>query len=227
MRAKDVMTKHVVSVLPDVEVRTAAETMIRDGISAVLVTDEHGALVGILSEGDLLHRRELKTQLRRSWWLQLFTSDRQLASDYVKSHARKVRDVMTTRVIAVNPDSSLSDIAKLFDRHHIKRVPVIENKKVVGIVSRANLVQALANAEELSSPGESDAALKREIDHRIADQPWGRRPFSIHVNQGNVDIFGIVYDDNERDAIRVAAENTPGVRNVTNNLRVAATFAED
>jgi CBS domain-containing protein len=227
MQAKDVMTKHVVSVPPDVEVRAAAETMIRNGISAVLVTDEHGALVGILSEGDLLHRRELKTQLQRPWWLQLFTSDRQLASDYVKSHARKVRDVMTTRVIAASPDSSLSEIARLFDRHHIKRVPVIENKKVIGIVSRANLVQALANAEELNSPGETDAALKREIDHRIADQPWGRRPFSVYVNQGNVDIIGIVFDDNERDAIRIAAENTPGVRNVTNNLRVSSSFAED
>ncbi len=112
MRAKDVMTKHLVSVLPDVDVRAAAETMVRNGISAVTVIDEHGNLVGILSEGDLLHRRELKTQWRRSWWLDLLTSDRQIAADYVKSHSRKVRDLMTTKVVTVTPDSTLGDIAE-------------------------------------------------------------------------------------------------------------------
>lgn len=227
MRAKDVMTKHLVSVLPNVDVRAAAETMARNGISAVTVTDEHGNLVGILSEGDLLHRRELKTQSRRSWWLELFTSERQIAVDYVKSHSRKVRDVMTTTVVTVSPDSTLGEIARLFEKHHIKRVPVIEDGRLVGIVSRANLVQALANTKDLIPSDETDAMLKREIDHRISVQPWGRRPFSVYVSKGNVDISGIVYNDDERDAIRVAAENTPGVRTVTNNLRVMPTPIED
>lgn len=227
MRAKDVMTKHLVSVLPDVDVRAAAETMVRNGISAVTVIDEHGNLVGILSEGDLLHRTELKTQWRRSWWLDLLTSDRRIAADYVKSHSRKVRDLMTTKVVTVTPDSTLGEIARLFEKHHIKRVPVIENKKPVGIVSRANLVQALANTSDLLSADETDTMLKREIDHRITAQPWGRRPFSVHVSKGNVDIIGIVYNDDERDAIRVAAETTPGVKTVTNNLRVVHAPIED
>lgn len=227
MRAKDVMTKHLVSVLPDVDVRAAAETMVRNGISAVTVIDEHENLVGILSEGDLLHRKELKTQSRRSWWLELFTSERQIAVDYVKSHSRKVRDVMTTTVVTVSPDSTLGEIARLFEKHHIKRVPVIENERLVGIVTRANLVQAIANTRDLIPTDETDAMLKREIDHRIGVQSWGRRPFSVHVNKGNVDICGIVYNDDERDAIRVAAENTPGVQTVTNNLQVVRAPIED
>ncbi|WP_424628475.1 CBS domain-containing protein [Bradyrhizobium sp. SYSU BS000235] len=227
MRAKDVMTKRLVSVLADVDVRDAAETMVRNGISAVIVTDQNGNLAGILSEGDLLHRGELRTQSRRSWWLQLFTTERQIAADYTKSHARKVRDVMTTDVVTVSPETSLGDIARLFEKHHIKRVPVIEDGHLAGIVTRANLVQALANTKDLISSNETDAMLEREIDRRITAHSWGRRIFSVHVSKGNVDISGIVYDDKERDAIRVAAENTPGVRSVTNNLRVMPTPIED
>lgn len=219
MKARDVMTSHLISVLPDVDIRAAAEIMARNGISAVTVINEQGDLVGILSEGDLVRREELKTaESRGSWWLEMFAFDQ--ASDYVKSHSRKVRDVMTTRVVTASPDTSLGEIAGLFENHHIKRVPIIEDGKPIGIVSRANLVQALANVPELVSQDESDAMLKREIDHRILSQPWGRRPFSVLVNNGNVDLSGIVYNEDERAAIRVAAENTPGVRAVVDNLRV-------
>ncbi len=222
MKVRDVMTKHLVSVLPDVHVHEAAQIMASNGISALTVIDERGSLVGILSEGDLLHRRELNTETRHSWWLDLFASDRELAADYVKSHSRRVRDVMTTKVITTSPDDTLGDVARRFEKHHIKRMPVIENGRPIGIVTRANLVQALANAKELPLQDDTDTMLKREIDRRIAEQPWGRRPFSICVSDGNVDITGIVYNDNERDAIRVAAENTPGVGAVANNLRVIA-----
>ncbi|EKS29745.1 CBS domain-containing protein [Afipia felis] len=227
MKVRDVMTKHLVSILPDVHVREAAQMMASNGISALTVVDELGSLVGILSEGDLLHRRELNTETRRSWWLDLFASDRDLAADYVKSHSRRVRDVMTTKVIAASPDDTLGEVARRFEKHHIKRMPVIENGRLIGIVTRANLVQALASTKELPSPRDTDAMIKREIDHRIAEQPWARRPFSICVSNGNVDITGIVYNDNERDAIRVVAENTPGVGIVVNNLRVVARPIED
>lgn len=227
MKVRDVMTNHLISVLPDVHVREAARMMAGNAISALTVVDAHGSLIGILSEGDLLHRRELNTETRRSWWLDLFASDRELAADYVKSHSQKVRDVMITKVITASPDDTLGDIARRFEKHHIKRMPVIENGRLIGIVTRANLVQALASMKELPLPDETDAMLKREIDHRIAEQPWGRRPFSICVRNGNVDISGIVYNDNERDAIRVAAENTPGVGVVANNLRVVSRPIED
>lgn len=219
MKARDVMTPHLISVLPDVDIRAAAETMARNGISAVTVINERGELVGILSEGDLVRREELKTtQSRRSWWLEMFAFDQ--ASEYVKAHSRKVRDVMTTRVITASPESSLREIAELFEQHHIKRVPIVEDGKMIGIVSRANLVQALANMPESISQDERDAMLKREIDHRILSEPWGRRPFSVHVSEGSVDLSGMVYNEDERAAIRVTAENTPGVRAVVDNLRV-------
>lgn len=222
MKVRDVMTKHLVSVLPDVHVRDAAQMMASNGISGLTVVDEHGSLVGILSEGDLLHRRELNAETRRSWWLDLFASDRELAADYVKSHSRTVRDVMTTKVITISPDDTLREVARRLEKHHIKRMPVIENGRLIGIITRANLVQTLANTKELPLPHDIDAMLKREIDHRISEQSWGRRPFSICVSDGNVDISGIVYNDDERDAIRVVAENTPGVGAVANNLRVIA-----
>lgn len=227
MKVRDVMTKHLISILPDVHVREAARMMAGNAISALTVVDARGSLVGILSEGDLLHRRELNTETRRSWWLDLFASDRDLAADFVKSHSQKVRDVMTTKVITASPDDALVDIARRFEKHRIKRMPVMENERLIGIVTRANLVQALAGMKELPLPNETDAMLKREIDHRIAEQPWGRRPLSICVSNGNVDITGIVYNDSERDAIRVTAENTPGVGAVANNLRVVSRPIED
>jgi CBS domain-containing protein len=168
------MTSHLISVMPDVDIRVAAETMARNGISAVTVIDQKGDLVGILSEGDLVRRQELKsTQSRRSWWLEMFAFDQ--ASEYVKAHGRKVQDVMTTNVVTASPDTSLREIAELFEKHNIKRVPIVENGKMIGIVSRANLVQAIANASELVSPDETDAMLKREIDHRISGQHPGQQ----------------------------------------------------
>jgi CBS domain-containing protein len=215
------MTSHLISVLPDVDVQAAAKTMARNGISAVTVINERGELVGIVSEGDLVRREELKTaETRGSWWLEMFAFDQ--ASDYVKSHSRKVRDVMISNVVTASPDSSLREIAELFEKHHIKRVPIVEDGKMIGIVSRANLVQALANMPEFVSHDESDAMLKREIDHSILSQPWGNRPFSVQVSEGRVDLSGIVYSEDERAAIRVAAENTPGVKAVVDNLRVMA-----
>src|SRR3569623_844029 len=169
MKVRDVMTKHLISILPDVHVREAARMMAGNGISALTVVDARGSLVGILSEGDLLHRRELNTETRRSWWLDLFASDRDLAADFVKSHSQKVRDVMTTKVITASPDDALVDIARRFEKHRIKRMPVIENGRLIGIV----------------------------------------------------------YNDSERDAIRVTAENTPGVGAVANNLRVVSRPIED
>jgi CBS domain containing-hemolysin-like protein len=129
---------------------------------------------------------------------------------------------MISNVVTASPDSSLREIAELFEKHHIKRVPIVEDGKMIGIVSRANLVQALANMPEFVSHDESDAMLKREIDHSISSQPWGNRPFSAQVSEGRVDLSGIVYSEDERAAIRVAAENTPGVKAVVDNLRVMA-----
>jgi CBS domain-containing protein len=143
MRAADVMTTDVVTVGPDACVVEVAETLLASRIGAVPVIGERGELVGIVSEGDLMRRPETRTERRRAWWLEAFVGRRTLANDYVQANAQKVGDIMTRNVVTATPDTPLGEIAALLERHHIKRVPVVRDGKVLGIVSGANLIQAL------------------------------------------------------------------------------------
>ena len=145
MNAADVMVSNVISVRSDTSVEKIAEVLLANRISAVPVVNDKDALVGIVSEGDLIHRVEAGTERHRSWWLELLTGKEILAHEFVKSHARKAADVMTHPVVSVKPDTPLGDIASLLEKHRIKRVPVVNNGKIVGIVSRANLIQALVS----------------------------------------------------------------------------------
>ena len=146
MKARDVMVAPVITATPHATIKSVAETFLKYRISAVPVVDDKGALVGIISEGDLMHRAETGTERQRPWWLQAIMSQDGLALDYVKAHARKVADAMTRQVITASPETSLQDIAALLEKHAIKRVPIVENGQLVGIVSRANLVQVFASA---------------------------------------------------------------------------------
>lgn len=223
MKARDIMTPHVISVGPDATVDAVANTLISNGVSAVPVVDIACKLLGIVSEGDLIRRSELKTTRARSWWLGLLTSTDQLAADFAKSRAVNVKDIMTTDVLTVAPDAPLQEIAEILERHGIKRVPVVEEGRVVGIVSRANLIQALAALRKRDfDVDRSDEGLRKQIQDSFKGMPWATRPFNIVVHQGNVELWGMVYSDEERKAVRVAAESTPGVTGVTDNLRVIA-----
>src|SRR5437016_10449224 len=143
MRAADVMTTDVVAVGPDARVVEVAETLLASRISAVPVIGEGGELVGIVSEGDLMRRSETGTERRRAWWLEALVGRTTLANDYVQANAQKVADIMTRNVVTATPDTPLGEIAALLERHHIKRVPIVRDGKILGIVSRANLIQAL------------------------------------------------------------------------------------
>jgi CBS domain-containing protein len=217
------MTWGVIAVDPELNVQAVVRTLLGNGISAVPVIDHDCKLLGIISEGDLMRRVETGTERRRSWWQELFTTTDAEAMEFVRSHARKAKDVMTSEVITATPDTPLEEIASLLERHHIKRIPIVEDGgQMVGIVSRANLLEALA----ARSPSfnvevdESDAALQREIEKQIEGQPWAARPISIIAHDGTVDLWGFVHSEAEKDAIRVAAESTPGVHAVNDNLRV-------
>ncbi len=220
MQARDVMVRGVISVGPDMPVRAAANTMVQNGISAIPVIGIDAKLLGIVSEGDLLRRTENRTERRRSWWLEMFVSTDTLAQEFVKSHAKAVRDVMTHPVITASPETSLRDIVNLMEKHSIKRVPIVEDGKVVGIVSRANLLQALGSAGDDEDTGEADRALRERILGSIRDKPWASRPVNIIVKQRNVGLWGFVYSEDERAAIRVAAEATPGVQAVHDHLKI-------
>jgi CBS domain-containing protein len=220
MNAADVMTSNVISVRADASVGEIAEILLTNRISGVPVVDDAGDLIGIVSEGDLIHRVEVGTERRRSWWLELLSSKQILAHEFIKAHARKAADLMTRHVITVRPDTPLSDLASLLDKHGIKRVPVTENGKLVGIVSRANLVQALFKPRQdtVAEKAVTDSALRDKILAQLKFEPWWPGDVNVIVRDGAVELWGIVESQVENDAIRVAIEEVPGVRSISNHI---------
>lgn len=227
MQAQDIMVRGVISVSPDTPVRAAAHTMVSNGVSALPVIDIDAKLVGIVSEGDLIRRVENETERERSWWLEMFTSTDALAREFVKSHAKHVADVMTRDVITAAPTASLREIANLMEKHGIKRVLIAENEKVVGIVSRANLMQALASRNRETDAIESDRVLRQRIIDSVKGMPWASRPFNVIVSNQHADLWGFVFSESEKAAVRVAAESTPGVSSVADHLRVLSHLGAD
>ena len=224
MIAADVMISDVITVSADASVNEVAKTLLANRISAVPVVDQQGRLVGIVSEGDLVRRPEIGTERTRSWWLDALSTNRGLADEFVRSHSRKVKDVMARDVVTARPDTSLDQIATLLEKHRIKRVPIVSDGKIVGIVSRANLVQALASLTEKLRPATStsDAALRGQLLARLQKAPRTGSLPNVIVYGGTVQLWGIVNSEAERNVVRVAVEVTPGVRRVIDNLIVHA-----
>ena len=221
MKAADVMVTNVITVRQDTPVAKIAEVLLANRISAVPVVNDKDVLVGIVSEGDLIHRVEAGTERHRSWWLELLTGKELLAHEFVKSHARKAADVMTHPVVSVLPDTPLGDIASLLEKHRIKRVPVATNGKIIGIVSRANLIKALVSSAKAAEQSVDDLTLHGNILAQLRSKPWfDSSTINVVVNNGAVELWGIVDSETEKDAIRVAVEVTPGVRQVSNRLVV-------
>jgi CBS domain-containing protein len=226
MRAKDVMTTHVITVAPDTPVREVATLLAERAISGVPVVDGTGRVVGIVSEGDLMHRTETGTERhpthRRSWWLDGLAAERDLARDYIKSHGRTAKDIMTREVISVTEDTDLGDVATLLETHRIKRVPVMQDGRLVGIISRANLVRALAAAPIPTSTAASvdDRSIRTSLLAELKDKEWAHVwPADIIVRDGVVHFwFTDDQPEEQRAAMRIAAENTPGVRGVEQRL---------
>jgi CBS domain-containing protein len=223
MKAADVMVTTVVTVGPECSIENVADTLLENRVSAVPVVSNGGDLVGIVSEGDLIRRTEIDTERRRSRWLALLIGTQPLAAEFVKSHASRVADVMTRDVIVATPDTPLRHIAALFEKNGIKRVPIMSNGKLVGIVSRANLIQALASArkEIKAAAATSDRMIREELLSRLRTEPWARPSrLNVIVHDGTVEMWGVVRSRAEKQAIRLTAELTPGVRAVNDNLIV-------
>ncbi len=222
MNASDVMTVRVVTIEPDATVQTAAKLMLDRGVSALPVVDKSGRLVGIISEGDLVRRAETGTERKASWWLTFVSGADQLAHDFVKAHGTKVSDVMSRQVVVANPETPLREVARLLESHRIKRVPVLEGDLVIGVVSRANLLQALASAKPHTGGTQpSDSDLRDIIIDRLSAQSWSH-PALVNpiVTDGVVDLWGMALSPSERNAVRVLVEETPGVRGVNDHLSV-------
>jgi len=227
MKARDVMVAPVITTSPRASVKDVAQTLLTHHISALPVTDDKGRLVGMISEGDLLHRHENDTDTRSPWWLLALTGTDALAADYIKGHSRKVADVMTRDVITASPETPLYEIASLLEKHAIKRVPIVENGHVVGIVSRSNLIQAVACAGKHFEMSLADETIRSKLLAHLRAQPWAHIGLlNVTVNGGVVDLWGIARSETERKAIRVAAEEVTGVCAVNDNMRPWPILAE-
>jgi CBS domain-containing protein len=219
MKASDVMTRDIVSAAPEMSLAEALKLMVERRLSGLPVLDSRGALVGVITEGDLLRRAEIDTDSTPSWLTSVFLPGR-AAAQFVRAHAQRVGDLMTWPVYSVSAPASLADIVALMQNYCIKRVPVVEREKLIGIVSRADLLKALL--KELShDPGEapSDAEIQRRLRAEISRLEWlPRFNIDVGVKNGIVELLGIVPDERERAALRVLAANAVGVKAVRDNL---------
>jgi len=220
MQARDVMVSPVITVGKNATVREVASILLEKRISAVPVVDTADKVVGIVTESDLIHRAEAGTERAYSWWLHFLTDDATIAADYVKSHAAKVQDVMTSDVVTAAPEIPLHEIATLLEERRIKHVPIVDkDRNLVGIVSRANLIQAVASARKGLEIPVSDSAIRENLLARLRQQPWAQTGLvNVTVTDGVVDLWGSTESDAERKAFRVAAEAIQGVRAVNDNL---------
>jgi CBS domain-containing protein len=222
MKTADVMTTRVISVPGDMPVNEVAKLLLEHRISAVPVVDADGRLLGIVSEGDLMRREETGTEAHRSWWLSAFTRSDEAAEEFVKSHGRFARDVMTHAVVTVSEDTPLAEVAQTLERRGIKRVPVVRDGRVVGVVSRANLLQGLVAAPAPTAAATvDDATLRARLLATLDRQPWhATLQANIVVSGGIVHLWGLVPTEQQREALRVLAENIEGVRAIEDHLRV-------
>ena len=220
MKAKDVMTSPVVSIEPDASIWQAVRIMLQRHISGLPVIDQKGALVGIVTEGDFLRRAETGTQRRRPRWLEYLIGPGRLADEYTRAHGRKVSEIMTADPLTITEDTPLDEIVRLMEKRQIKRLPVVRDQEVVGMVSRANLVHALASvARDIKPTSASDQAIRDRILAELASQSWAPVALvDLIVRDGVVELWGMITDERERKAIVVAAENAPGVKAVNDHL---------
>jgi CBS domain-containing protein len=220
MKAADLMTSFVVTVTPEATIEYAAQLMLQHRISGLPVTDSDGAVLGIVTESDLLRRAETGTDKRHARWVSLLIGPGRLAQEYVHTHGRKVAEVMTERVFTMTPETPLADLVALMETKHVKRVPVVDQGHLVGIVSRADVMAALVGLlSEKPAGSVTDTDIRNQILAEIDRQPWGPRgSVDVIVTNGVVVLKGTIPDERERAALCVAAENVPGVKAVHDRL---------
>ena len=220
MKAEDVMTREVISIDPDSTVLQAARLMLQHHISGLPVIDNSGNLVGVLSEGDFLRRRETKTEKRRSRWLEFLMGPGRIAAEYSHSHGNKVAEVMTKEVESVDVSTLLEDIVDVMERKRIKRVPVLCGGLVVGIITRSNLMHAMVSLARVAQPGATDdTSIREKLLAEIQKEQWApAASVNVVVHDGVVELWGVIVDERQRQALKVAAENIAGVKEIKDHL---------
>lgn len=220
MRAHQIMTRPVITVTPDTTIVEAANTMLQKHVSGLPVVDATGKLVGMLSEGDFIRRGEIGTQRRRGQFLKFILGPGKAASDFVQEHGRKVSEIMTTEpLLTVGEETPLEKIVALMETNNVKRLPVMRDERVVGIVSRSNLLQAVASlARDFPDPTADDDHIRNRVIDTLARQEWCPFGLSVVVRDGIVHLSGVITEERARQASVVAAENVAGVKKVHDHL---------
>jgi CBS domain-containing protein len=219
MRAHQIMTRPVITVAPDTTIVDAANSMLQKHVSGLPVVNAAGKLVGIISEGDFIRRSEIGTQRRRGRFLRFILGSGKEANDFVREHGRKVAEIMTPEPLTITEDTALEEIVELMEKNKVKRLPVIRDNKVVGIVSRANLLQAVASlARQVPDPTADDDHIRNRIIDALEKNDWCPFGLSVIVRDGIVHLSGVITDERSRRATIVAAENVTGVKKVHDHL---------
>jgi CBS domain-containing protein len=219
MRAHQIMTRQVITVATGAPIVEAAKTMLQNHISGLPVVDETGKLVGVVAQGDFIRRAEIGTQRKRGRWLKVLLGPGKLASDFVHERGHKVGEIMTLDPYTVTEDTTLEDIVDLMEKKHVKRLPVMRGDQLVGIVTRSNLLQAVAElTRDVPDPTADDDHIRSRIITSIEKTDWGPFGLGVIVRNGNVHLSGVVTNEKFREATIVAAENVFGVKKVHDHL---------
>lgn len=219
MKAADIMVKDVVTTGPEASVQELATLMLERRISGLPVVDGSGRLLGIVSEGDLIRRPEIDTDRVKLGWLRLLLSDEARARDFVKSHGRKAREVMTQPAISVAADAPLAEVVRLMARHRIKRLPVVDKGRLVGLVTRTDLLRAVAARQAVAPADVKDEELRARIDAMLREEDWAASAVVyVQVEKGVAQLWGTVESQEQREALILAVRGVPGVKDVQPHL---------
>jgi CBS domain-containing protein len=222
MNTGDVMTRNVVSIGPDASIGDAIRLMLDHRISGLPVVEGNAKLVGVLTEGDLLRRSETRTERQRPRWIEFLRGSGRLADDFVRTHARKVGEIMTDTVVTTTEEAPLSEVVELMERHRVKRLLVMRNNVLVGIVTRADLMRAVAallSTATAPAAASNDDEIRKNVLTAFAEAAWARSAgISVAVSDGVVTLGGAIMVEKQRQALRVAAENVPGVKSVRDHI---------
>jgi CBS domain-containing protein len=219
MRAQQIMTQDVVTIGPDAPIAEAVDTMLRHHVSGLPVVDANGDLIGIISEGDFIRRAEIGTPPKRGPWLSFLIGTDRGAADFVRSHGRKVGEIMTPDPLSIREDTPLDEIVEIMESNNVKRLPVVRGKRLVGIVTRSDFLATVADlARHAASPSADDDSLREQVIAAMDGAAWRPCRLKVTARNGVVSVSGVVASKSARQAAIVAAENVPGVSKVVDNL---------
>ena len=215
MRARDLMTRNPITVPPDTPLPAVAALMAERGISGLPVVDAEGCLLGLVTDGDMMRRLAAKEDQPASWLSRLLASHGRQADQYARTHGRRVRDVMTTDLATVTEETSIEEVAKLLETRRIRRVPVVREGRLVGLVSRADLLRAVMTEPQREAGDAPDERIRRGVIAAMRQQPWVDTYLVFPIVQdGTVTFHGFCGSERVTRALRVLAEGVEGVREV-------------